>query len=78
MRLARNPAEATDFTLPPFESQLPQTCGSERKQMAGVQALLLDEFPQPFDQVQVRRIGRQKQQFDPQFHGQIHYHPFSL
>ena len=30
----------------------------------GVKALLFDEFPQPFDQIEIRRIGGKKQQFD--------------
>ncbi len=32
--------------------------------MLGVKALLLDEFPPALDQVEMGRIGRQKEQFD--------------
>src|SRR5512135_811257 len=35
------------------------------------QALLLHELPQPLDQVQVRRVGGQEQQLDPEFLGQL-------
>ena len=32
----------------------------------GIQALLFDEFPQPFNQVEIRRVGRQKTELDLQ------------
>lgn len=37
------------------------------------QALRLDELPDPLDQVQIGRVRRQVQQFDPQLLGQIVY-----
>ena len=38
----------------------------ERVVMGAVQRLLLDETPQPFDEVQVGGIGGQVKEFDPQ------------
>src|SRR5512135_3622338 len=42
------------------------------------QALLLDELPQPLDQVQVRRVRRQEQQLDPKLLGQLLHHGAAL
>ena len=35
--------------------------------MSSIEAFLLDEFPQSFDQIQVGRVGWQKQQCNTQF-----------
>ena len=40
--------------------------GSEVGVVPGVQALFLDELPQPLNQVEIRRVGRQETQFDVQ------------
>ena len=47
------------------------TKGSEGVVMTTIQDLFLSELPQPFNQVQVRRIRRQEQQFDIQTLGQV-------
>jgi hypothetical protein len=41
--------------------------------IAIVKALLLGEFPQPFDQIQIRRIRRQKKQVNSEFLGLGYY-----
>lgn len=42
----------------------------ERFEVGGIQHLLAEEPPEPFDEVQVRRVARQEQQLDPQRLGQ--------
>ena len=52
--------------------RLAQTVGDGRLEggkvsvVLGIQALLFDEFPQPFNQVEIRRVGRQKTELDLQ------------
>jgi hypothetical protein len=45
--------------------------GREVRVVAIVEALLFDEFPEPFDEVQIRRVGGQIQQLNAQALGQL-------
>ena len=69
---------------PIFRADLPQAVfdarleGIESFVVFAVQRLALDELPETFNQIQIRRIGRQEEKFDAQQCGQIQDEPTVL